>query len=362
MTKLLAGVLCINLAVVQPPNTPLQKRTVPQLEAGQLAPVLRATKWPQGEPVVSFERGRIYVIVFWASWCEPCVMMMPCLAELQAKYRDKGVTVIGYSARDEKNTDQDVAAFVQKRGPKLPFTFAYADDRRTYGAWMTAADQRGVPGAFVVDKAGRIAYIGHPFFLGLVIPRVVGGEAPQALRDEVNKVAEESAAVGKALTGPDANAGLKALREFETKYPSLAHDCSWLFPRLRALVKAGQVREAKTLAESTLARATGREDSETLFFLSVHLRDKENGGALLGPAVRAAEVMVRVAGDKDARALINLARTYSEAGNDVKARDYARRAAASAARESAAVRQRIEKEARELEHTLRLREAIPKTK
>ena len=64
-----------------------------------------------------------------------------------------------------------MATFVEKRGPKLGYTFAYADDRETYDAYMKAAGQGGIPCSFVVDKDGKIAYIGHPMYLGLVICR-----------------------------------------------------------------------------------------------------------------------------------------------------------------------------------------------
>src|SRR5262249_23769534 len=146
----------------KPPQDPkepsMKEKPAPSLKLGDPAPALKASKWLQGEEVRQFELGRVYLVEFWATWCGPCVMIMPQTAELQATYKDKGVTVIGYSARDEKNTEEQVAAFVKKRGPKLAYTFAYADDRATYDAWMTAAGQNGIPCAFVVDQAGRIAY------------------------------------------------------------------------------------------------------------------------------------------------------------------------------------------------------------
>jgi thiol-disulfide isomerase/thioredoxin len=97
---------------------------------GDAAPILRASKWLQGEEVKSFEPGNVYVVEFWATWCGPCVMIMPHLAELQAEYRDKGVTIIGYSARGEGNTEEKVAAFVKKRGSKLPLHICFR--RRPY--------------------------------------------------------------------------------------------------------------------------------------------------------------------------------------------------------------------------------------
>lgn len=100
---------------------------------------MKASKWLQGEAVKGFQPGQVYVVEFWATWCGLCIHFMPHTAELQAQYGDQGVTFVYYTAADPDNTEEKAAAFVKKRGAKLPFPFAYADDRMTYDAWMTAA-------------------------------------------------------------------------------------------------------------------------------------------------------------------------------------------------------------------------------
>jgi len=320
-----------------------------RLKAGDRAPALDASKWLQGEELREFQAGKVYVIEFWATWCGPCLMIMPHLAALQAQYKDKGVTIIGYSARDPNNTEEKVAAFVKKRGPKLKYTFAYADDRTTYNAWMKAAGQNGIPCAFVVDKSGHIAYIGHPLFLGVVLPMVVAGTATvQAISDEVGKIEEEISAVSKALAGPDPKAGLQALEDFETKFPPLANNPYWLRERFRLLLKAGKAEQAKQLAEAVVAKATEQEEPRVLLTVSTILRSGEGKGSkeLLVLAVKAAEAMVQVEGDKDGSALINLASTYFAAGDKAKAKEYAGKAVAAAAGEAAALKQYIEQQAK----------------
>ena len=147
----------------------------PTLKVGDAPPQLKVSKWLQGAAVRSFDPGKTYVVEFWATWCGPCIMMMPHLGELQAEYKDKGVTFIGYSAKDPRNTAEKVAEFVTKRGPKLGYTFAYGDNRDTYETWMEAAHQNGIPCSFVISPKGKIAYIGHPMFLGMVLPKVLDG-------------------------------------------------------------------------------------------------------------------------------------------------------------------------------------------
>jgi thiol-disulfide isomerase/thioredoxin len=327
-----------------------KEKPAASLKVGDRAPTLKASKWLQGEEVKEFEPGKLYVVEFWATWCGPCIACMPHMAELQAQYKDRGVTFIGYSARDPDNTEEKVSAFVTRRGPKLKYTFAYGDDHATYDAWITAAGKEGIPWAFVVDKAGRIAFIGNPIYLGMVLPKVVaGGAEPQAVSDEVAKIQEEALALSRALDR-DPKAGLKALADFEAKYPPMANIFPWVRARLGYLPKFGKVGEAKAFAEAVVAKAIAQHDPSALGMVSGILRsgDGKDSRELMAVAVKAAEARVRMEGDKDAGALINLASTYFVAADKVKAKEYARKAVEAAASESAERRQYIEQEARKL--------------
>src|SRR5262249_52486778 len=148
-------------------------------------------------PVKKFEPGKVYVVYFWATWCLPCLGHMPELADVQARYHDRGVTIIGFTSRDIRgvagNTEEEVAALVKRRGAalKLRFPLAYADNNTTADAWLKAAGQDGW-GTFVVDKAGRIAYVGSSMFLDVVLPKVLKGAADaKTVGDEMAKVVAE---------------------------------------------------------------------------------------------------------------------------------------------------------------------------
>src|SRR5262245_34659074 len=85
--------------------TPAQETKEPPkpsvtLKGGDPAPVLKVSKWLQGAEVKKFEPGKVYVIEFWATWCGPCINVMPHLSRLQAQYESKGVTIIGLTSRD----------------------------------------------------------------------------------------------------------------------------------------------------------------------------------------------------------------------------------------------------------------------
>jgi cytochrome c biogenesis protein CcmG, thiol:disulfide interchange protein DsbE len=42
-------------------------------------------------------RGKVIVLNFWATWCPPCVDEMPSLVQLQHRFKDKGVVLLGVS-------------------------------------------------------------------------------------------------------------------------------------------------------------------------------------------------------------------------------------------------------------------------
>jgi len=333
MRKCLAIVAIIGLAgLVQADGD----KPAVSLKVGDPAPILKADKWLQGTEVKEFDKDKIYVIEFWATWCGPCIAIMPHVADLQAEYGKKGVTFIGYSARDEgdkpSNNLETVSAFVKKRGPKLGYTFAYSDDRTTYDAWMKAAGQGGIPCSYVVDKGGKIAYIGHPMYLDFVLPKVVSGtwtDEDVKKLDEINKDVNDTFA---AISKPDAEAGLKALTELEKKYPPMAQVPYFISPKLNLLVKAKQYDEAKSVAEKVIAKAKEREDPSALSAVSGALRspDAKDNKDLAGLALKAAEEGLKVAGDDDFRALLNMAETQFALGDKAKAKEFGAKAIAAA--------------------------------
>jgi len=135
------------------------------LKIGDAAPKLQVAKWVQGEPVKQFEPGKVYVVEFWATWCGPCKASIPHLNELYQKFKDKGVVVIGQDCWEQD--EGEVAPFVKKMGTNMTYRVALDDKSKIEkGAmaitWMEAAGRNGIPSAFVVNKQGKVSWIGHP--------------------------------------------------------------------------------------------------------------------------------------------------------------------------------------------------------
>jgi thiol-disulfide isomerase/thioredoxin len=172
-----------------------KEETAPSLKIGDPAPKLQCGKFIQGDAVKGFEKGKVYIVEFWATWCGPCRQSIPHLNEIWQKFKDKNVIVIGQNVWEKD--DSGVGKFVTKMGDKMTYRVALDDKSKIeQGAmaktWMEASGQDGIPAAFVVDQDGKIAWIGHPMDgLDVVVDAVVAGKF------DIKKEAERRAAEAK---------------------------------------------------------------------------------------------------------------------------------------------------------------------
>ena len=160
--------LAVVMALAMASGTMMAATAETTLKVGDRAPKLQTGKWVQGEPVKEFEKGTAYVVEFWATWCGPCRQSIPHLNETYNKFKEKGLVVIGQDCWEQN--DDLVSPFVQKMGDKMTYRVALDDKGgskkgRMAETWMDAAGQGGIPTAFLVNKEGVIAWIGHPMGL-----------------------------------------------------------------------------------------------------------------------------------------------------------------------------------------------------
>src|SRR5581483_3678159 len=139
------------------------------LTIGSPAPKFEVPTFLLGEPVKELKRGTVHVIEFSGTRCAPCVKSMPLLTELQKKYPD--VVIVSVYPEPEK----DVREYLPKHQDKIGFRVAVDPDGRMNTAWMEAAYQGGIPCAFVVDGAGKIAWIGNAASVADPLAKIVAG-------------------------------------------------------------------------------------------------------------------------------------------------------------------------------------------
>ena len=102
------------------------------------------------EQKLSALRGRVVVLNFWATYCEPCRKEMPDLAAIQSDYAAMGVQVVGASA-DEAGDRAKVLQFIRETKINFPvWTEVKAELMPRFGLAPT------LPGTVVLDREGRI--------------------------------------------------------------------------------------------------------------------------------------------------------------------------------------------------------------
>ncbi|MGO9404069.1 MAG: TlpA family protein disulfide reductase [Terriglobales bacterium] len=102
---------------------------------------------------LSAYRGKVVLLDFWATWCDPCRDEIPHFVELQNRYGDQGFEIIGIAMDDEP---APVREFYQRFKINYPVAMGNAKTGELYGGVL------GLPIAFLIGRDGRIEakYIG----------------------------------------------------------------------------------------------------------------------------------------------------------------------------------------------------------
>jgi peroxiredoxin len=131
---------------------------------GERAPTLDAATLQGPRVSLAALRGRVVVVDFWASWCEPCRRAMPRLHALARARERQGITVLTVSVDDER---ANCERFMREANVTLPVVHDASHQIAT--AWSPSA----MPSTFVIDREG-------------VVRAVIAGERPGALEQAVN--------------------------------------------------------------------------------------------------------------------------------------------------------------------------------
>ncbi len=95
--------------------------------------------------------GKVVLLDFWATWCKPCLKIMPELQALHAANADNGFTVVGVSIDEGKNSLKKIRKFLGKLNISYPIFW----DSKATPAWHTFK-VKAIPATFLIDRDGQI--------------------------------------------------------------------------------------------------------------------------------------------------------------------------------------------------------------
>ncbi len=93
--------------------------------------------------------GQVVLVNLWATWCPPCVVELPSLDSLQARFKDNGFKVVAISM--DRSSLDIIKNFLRERD--IHFLDVYWDrDNEIPMKWK----YRGLPTSFLIDRAGNV--------------------------------------------------------------------------------------------------------------------------------------------------------------------------------------------------------------
>ena len=94
--------------------------------------------------------GKVVMVDFWASWCEPCKQSFPVMEDLQKRYREQGLVIIAVNVDENR---EDMESFLKKN----PVTFTVVRD-----GTQKLVEKTGIatmPSSFLMDQAGKVRFV-----------------------------------------------------------------------------------------------------------------------------------------------------------------------------------------------------------
>lgn len=241
--------LCIASVFATSLTLSAQEQQTVTLNVGDKAPELRYGTWIKGSPVNEYEKGRLYIVEFWATWCGPCKVAMPHLSKL-AREREKEITVIGVNiwegGHDSNKQTPDaylpkITRFVENMGDNMDYNVITDNNDEFMGNnWMKAAGEKGIPCSFMI-REGTILWIGHPIALDSVIQVVMDDNYDLTAERQKRIKARE-----KEANGPSA--------QFEK-----------IYAKVENAVKEGQYKRAIAILDSGIVEIPSWASPLTFF-------------------------------------------------------------------------------------------------
>jgi peroxiredoxin len=94
--------------------------------------------------------GKVVIVDFWASWCDPCKDELPVLDAMYRKHRERGLEVLAVNIDEER---EDAEALLKRL--QVSFPILYDADQSAVSAWAPPK----MPTSYIVDRDGTISVV-----------------------------------------------------------------------------------------------------------------------------------------------------------------------------------------------------------
>jgi len=211
------------------------------LKVGEVAPELQIGSWIKNGPATLAEgKGKkFYVVEFWKTTCKPCIKVMPYFHKLQNQYKD--LTIISIST--------EKAAVVKKflaKYQKINYKIAVDDNNKTYKSYMQG--NGNIPVAFIINKNGTVAWIGHPLDIYLPLKRIITGKF------DIKKSARHQLIYKKIQILMSQKKYAESLKVIEEELKNNPKNIQFVALKIFTLFKSNKIDEALKFASDMLKK------------------------------------------------------------------------------------------------------------
>jgi peroxiredoxin len=127
---------------------------------------------PASTDRVTIQPGKVTLVDFWATWCQPCQKSFPKYQDFYVKYRSSGFEIAAVSVDDE-DKKSEIPTFAKQYGVKFPV--GWDEGHKIADCYKLP----GMPTAFLVDKKGVVRLIHNGFR---------GDDDAKKLEEEIKKL------------------------------------------------------------------------------------------------------------------------------------------------------------------------------
>jgi len=117
-------------------------------ESGKPGGKLQTLDMPAVEQHFAANKGKVTLVMFWATWCPACKTELPVLEQLRAKYPPERLDVMAVSVDD---TEQVMAEYLKSQPLSVDVYLAKAEVGSEFGI-------KTIPALYVLDREGQVAF------------------------------------------------------------------------------------------------------------------------------------------------------------------------------------------------------------